>query len=213
MPNQRSKRPKDMFTALRNLSRPQYDQLTTWKMMCPAAGAAPTATCELKPRPDAGGKKDKAVVVDVPKNPDDVCTHEMVTMHLIKESRYLQPLQYKSPEWRRMYTFARNLVEGKSAHAKTQGAEAIAEPGRRRLRGLTAQSVLMTFLVVSSNLRQINSFEQNAARPEERRTKRTRRKTIYNKKHYEPRLAGVREAKGLPPLEGGGSSRVSKPMN
>ena len=153
------------------------------------------------------------MVVNEPDSPDDVCTQEVVTMKLITESRYLQPLQYKSPDWRRMYNHARNLVEGKNAQAKDQGAEAIAESGRRRLRGLTAQSVLMTFLVVSNNLRQIATFDENAERPEERRARTARSKTLYSKLHYIPRLAEDRKARGLPPLEGGGSSRVSRPLN
>ena len=33
MPYEQSERPKDIFTALRNLSRPQYDQLTTWNLI------------------------------------------------------------------------------------------------------------------------------------------------------------------------------------
>jgi hypothetical protein len=173
------------------------------KMMCPAAGLAPTVQCPLKPKSLEGPIKDKPYIAKPPSRPTDVCNQEVVTMSLINDSRWLQKLQYKSREWRRAYAVDRNIVEASNGHAKDEGKEALGASGRRRLRGLAAQQLLITFLVVVANMRKVWSFmrsmEDAPAAIPVRRPSRSRGK--YSAREYEPRIPEVREQLGLPPLE------------
>ena len=188
------------------------------KMMCPAAGISPTAICPLKKRDDVQVDEKKVVILNGPKHPDDVCVQQVTTMELIDESRWLQPIQYMSKEWRDKYSFERNGVEGKNRYIKTPGKEGMGDAGLRLVRGLTAQAFLITFLVVSNNFRAIESFRKDqATKPVTTRKKAAtkasgRARTIYNIKHYEPTTDEVRQALGLGPKVKGAGQRLSKRM-
>ena len=179
------------------------DENGSVKMMCPAAGLAPTVRCPLKPKSLKGPVKDKPTITKPPARPTDVCNQEVVTMSLIKDSRWLQKLQYKSKEWRRVYAVDRNIVEASNGHSKDEGKEALGASGRRRLRGLAAQQVLITFLVVVANMRKVRSFKLSLEdAPAEVATRRpSRSRGRYSAREYEPRIPEVREQFGLPPLE------------
>ena len=81
-----------------------------------------------------------------------------------------------------------------------------------------SRTFLITFLVVSNNMRTIESFENEQATkpaptPKKTTTKASgRARTICSIKHYEPITDEVREALGLGPRVKGRGQRLSKRM-
>jgi hypothetical protein len=72
----------------------------------------------------------------------------------------------------------RNTNEGMNGFLKDPAHEALDEPGRRRIHGVAAQSVLTALLVMAANVRKIRTFlatkaatRIGAARPRRRRTR------------------------------------------
>lgn len=144
-------------------------------VMCPAAGPHPTASCPLKPqsvtlvkrpatvngRKRPGPKPRTRITVaaeSLPKAPDSCCTQESVVIKFDDiVAKYLQAFPYGSPEWE-AHDAMRNTVEGYNGYAKDSAREALAEPGRRRIRGRTAQHLLCAFLIVAANIRKISTF-------------------------------------------------------
>jgi hypothetical protein len=59
-------------------------------------------------------------------------------------ARHRQGLAFGSEEWARAYATYRNTVEGWNGYVKDPAHEALAEPGRRRARGIAAQSLFVT---------------------------------------------------------------------
>ena len=57
-----------------------------------------------------------------------------------------------------MYSTARNTIEGFNGYVKDANHEALDQPGRRRVRGYAAQYLLTAMLIVSANLRKIDTF-------------------------------------------------------
>jgi hypothetical protein len=62
-----------------------------------------------------------------------------------------------------MYASPRNTIEGFNAFLKDPAREALDQPGRRRLRGYTAQYLFAALLVVSANIRKLRTFLSEAA--------------------------------------------------
>ena len=61
-----------------------------------------------------------------------------------------------------------------NGYLKDPAHEALGDPGRRRIHGLAAQSVLVAFLVVAANVRKIRAFM--SSRPGAAPLKRPRRR-------------------------------------
>ena len=57
-----------------------------------------------------------------------------------------------------VYATLRNSVEGMNGLIKDGAHEAVDDPERRRIRGLAAQSVLLSFQLFAANLRKIEEF-------------------------------------------------------
>ena len=98
-----------------------------------------------------------------------------------------------------MYSTARNTIEGFNGYVKDSSYEAFYQPGRRRIRGYTAQYLLTTVLVVSANIRKIRTFLANAGSENEagqlkRKRQPRRRDRLAN---YKP--ASVSASSGDPP--------------
>lgn len=123
-------------------------------------------------------------------------------MFLVDDSRYLQHLQYRGPEWKRTYKVDRNTVESFNAYVKDPGKENLGNSAVRRLRGLAAQQFAVTFLVVSANMRKVFKFRQDMTKTEQQRTPRKpRERNHLSLKKYRVRIAAVREILGLTPVE------------
>ena len=57
----------------------------------------------------------------------------------------------------------RNTIEGWNGYVKDPAHEALAAPGRRRVRGIAAQSIFVALLLMAANFRKIAAFRQMRA--------------------------------------------------
>jgi hypothetical protein len=62
-------------------------------------------------------------------------------------------LPYGSPAWHQTYATLRNTIEGLNGYAKDPARQALAQPGRRRVRGIAAQSLFTALLLIAANIR------------------------------------------------------------
>lgn len=134
------------------------------RMLCPAAGAAPTARCELKAKSQKRATSGRTRIRPpelVLANPPQVCRQQTVTFPPEALNRYGQALPYGSPQWHAAYALLRNAIEGGNGHLKEASGPAIGEPARRRIRGTAAQSVFVALGLFSLNLERIKSFLEN----------------------------------------------------
>lgn len=126
---------------------------------CPALGAHPHLRCPLRP-----SSMDNALgeipVLQPPVEPPKICRQGSVTIAPDIGARHRQDLAYGSETWRRTYATYRNTIEGLNGYAKDTAHESLGSPGRRRVRGIAAQSVFVTFLLMAANFRKITAFRQ-----------------------------------------------------
>jgi hypothetical protein len=126
---------------------------------CPAAGERPQLCCPL--RPEAASRSlGRIPVLAPPADPPAVCVQGSVTIAPDVGARHRQALAYGSETWRSTYAAYRNTTEGANGFLKDAAHESLASPGRRRVRGLAAQSVLCCFLVMAGNIRKIAAFRE-----------------------------------------------------
>lgn len=160
--------------ALRRKSGPDADGYE--RFMCPAQGARPKVRCPLR-------RASLAVVgartVNPPTSPPLLCSQHAITIAPDVAARYAQSLAYGSEEWARHYATLRNTIEGWNGFVKDPAHEALAQPARRRVRGIAAQGVFVTLLIVAANLRKIDTYQnQLVHRDETEARKRARRRRV-----------------------------------
>jgi hypothetical protein len=161
------------------------------KVMCPAEGISATAECPLKAlHPKASKKVDRVVITNAPTGDlPDICAQHVVTMSLSDESRWLQKESYKTQAWQDKYSTDRNVIEGYNGFIKDTGHENLESSGRRRMRGLTAQQFIVTFLIVSANMRKNFAFLRDMDKEESAKPPRKRRRRNHlSLKNYRTRL-------------------------
>ena len=98
-----------------------------------------------------------------PEVPPKVCTQSAVTIAPDIGARHRQDLAFGSADWARTYATYRNTIEGWNGFVKDPAHEALAAPGRRRVRGIAAQSIFVTLLLMAANFRKIATFRQLVA--------------------------------------------------
>ncbi len=126
-------------------------------MRCPSVGRSATLSCPL--RNPVGNVAGRTQVLVVPAHPEEICTYKSsVSFPPTAGAKYRQDLHYGSPEWHAMYSTARNTIEGFNGYVKDANHEALDQPGRRRVCGYAAQYLLTAMLIVSANLRKIDTF-------------------------------------------------------
>ncbi|MGC8498743.1 MAG: hypothetical protein ACP5OV_04500 [Acidimicrobiales bacterium] len=159
--------------ALRRKSGPDADGYE--RFACPALGH-PKVRCELRPTSLlAIGKRP----VTSPETPPLLCSQSASTIAPDVAARHAQSLAYGSEEWARHYATLRNTIEGRNGFAKDPAHEALAQPGRRRVRGIAAQGIFVTLLLVAANLRKIDAHHQQMAKREAvEARKRARRRRV-----------------------------------
>jgi hypothetical protein len=143
----------------RYLLRPKEraDQDGYTPMVCPAAGGSATVFCPLKP--PVGNVAGRSRISIAPSHPDKICTNRSsVSFPPTAGAKYGQSLHFGSPEWHAIYATTRNTIEGFNGYVKDANHDALDQPGRRRVRGQTAQHLFTAILVMSANLRKINTF-------------------------------------------------------
>ncbi len=90
---------------------------------------------------------------------DSICTNSRsVTVPVEAGAKLAQEIQYGSGAWETIYSHDRNTVEGANGFLKDGAHEGIDVPSRRRLRGSTAQFLMIAMLVVTGNLRKLQKF-------------------------------------------------------
>jgi len=99
--------------------------------------------------------------------PPKVCQQETVTVTIEDGAKYRQPLPFGSPEQIDLYNRLRQGTEGVHGTAKDQAKIALANPGRRRVRGWAALQVFSAFLPAETASQRINTFMDNAV-PDEK---------------------------------------------
>lgn len=135
------------------------DERGNYPMRCPASGPSRTLECPLKPgqKPLKAGKV-ALPVLHPPKAPGPICSNgTSVKFHVNDGGKYEQHHRYKSPEWQRIHSYGRQVIEsfnGSLKHADNELADASA----RRLRGEVGQAFLALLGVVATNASRIEEW-------------------------------------------------------
>lgn len=195
----------------------------TQRWGCPASGAHPAIMCANKPRseedkfiggPVLGVRLKDRIYPDPSTQTSDIwpkpCRQESVTVNTrpvfgevspgddetqnVAAARYAQDLIFGTDEHTDTYNVLRQSQEGFHGFAKDDAYEALGTPGKRRVRGLAAQSLFAAFLLAAAGIRKIRRFLSNAI-PDERGDlyiKRVTRTGDHATTHYPPGTPGAR---------------------
>ena len=129
------------------------------RFSCPAL--AGHLCCAL--RAPSRGAVGAIPVLNPPRRPDKVCTQSSITIAPDVGARYRQDLAFESPQWARTYATYRNTIEGFNGYVKDTAHESLHSPGRRRVRGIAAQSVFVALLLMAANVRKIAAYRNLVA--------------------------------------------------
>jgi hypothetical protein len=145
------------------------------RLSCPAAGHHPGLICPLR-QASLSPRDGRPKVLQPPPEPPRLCTQTAITIAPDIGARYRQDLPYGSPAWHACYATLRNTIEGLNGYAKDTAHQALAQPARRRVRGITAQSIFTALLMIAANIRKIRAWRALTARDQARITQRARRR-------------------------------------
>ncbi len=145
------------------------------RLSCPATGKHPGLICPLR----AGSlspRDGRPKILQPPQEPPRICRQTAITTAPGTGARYRQDLPYASPAWHARYATLRNTIEGLNGYVKDTAHEALAQPARRRVRGIAAQSVFTALLLTAANIRKIRAWR--ALTPDDKDTiaRRARRR-------------------------------------
>jgi hypothetical protein len=146
------------------------------RLTCPAAGPAPLVKCANKPdseKPRPTRQANHRHVTDARlrilppadisgDNKPRVCGQGSIAVSPLDGAKVRQSLPYGSDQHTDLYNTLRQSQEGMHGFAKDEAHEALAAPGRRRVRGKAAQSVFAAFLLAAASIRKIRTFLANA---------------------------------------------------
>ena len=139
------------------------------RLTCPALGRHPALMCPLR----AGSlspRDGRAKALQPPAEPPRICRQTAITIAPDTGARYRQDLPYGSPAWHKTYATLRNTIEGLNGLVKDPAHEALAQPARRRVRGIAAQSIFTALLLMAANIRKIRAWRALTARDKARIT-------------------------------------------
>jgi hypothetical protein len=148
------------------------------RLSCPAAGPAPRLICPLREE-SLTPRDGRAKVLDAPADPPRICRQSAITIAPDTGARHRQDLPFASPAWQHHYATLRNTIEGLNGFIKDPAREALAQPARRRIRGIAARAIFTALLLMAANLRKIRAWRARTAqhqattattRPRRRRT-------------------------------------------
>jgi hypothetical protein len=171
------------------------------RVLCPASDGAYTGRCELKPRSikNTDTKLTRIPVTDELRlAPPKVCRQQSITVPPDAAAKLRHNLDYGLPEWSTTYHGLRNSVEGMNGVAKNGAYAALADPTRRRIRGVMAQSIFTALLIMATSINQIDSFLKNA-RPDSEGTLRRPRKRRRASRPLSDWSPSVTQRSGAPP--------------
>jgi hypothetical protein len=145
------------------------------RLSCPAAGHRPRLICPLR-QASTSPRDGRPKVLQPPAEPPRICTQTAITIAPDIGARYRQDLPYGSPAWHKTYATLRNTIEGLNGYAKDPAHQALAQPARRRVRGIAAQSLFTALLLMAANIRKIRAWRALTTRDKARITQRARRR-------------------------------------
>ena len=128
------------------------------RFMCPATGPRPKVRSAL--RPTSLSALGKRTTLAPPSDPPALCRQSAITIAPDVGARHAQSLAFGSESWAAHYATLRNTIEGWNGFAKDPAHEALGQSARRRVRGIAAQGILITFLYVAANLRKIDTHHR-----------------------------------------------------
>jgi hypothetical protein len=115
-------------------------------------------------------------VLQPPEEPPKICTQTAITIAPGTGARYRQDLPYGTPAWHARYATLRNTIEGLNGYVKDPARQALAQPGRRRVRGIAACSLFTALLLIAANIRKIRAWPAFTATATTSITRRERRR-------------------------------------
>ena len=145
------------------------------RLSCPAAGHHPGLICPQR-QASRSPRDGRPKVLQPPPEPPRLRTQTAITIAPDTGARYRQDLPYGSPAWHARYATLRNTIKGLNGYAKDTAHQALAQPARRRVRGITAQSIFTALLMIAANIRKIRAWRALTARDQARITRRARRR-------------------------------------
>jgi len=145
------------------------------RLSCPALGPRPAIMCPLR-QPSLSPRDGRPKVLQPPQEPPRLCRQTAITIAPGIGARYRQDLPYGSPAWHKRYATLRNTIEGLNGYAKDPAHEALAQPARRRVRGIAAQSIFTALLLMAANIRKIRAWPAQAPGEKDSNARRARRR-------------------------------------
>ena len=127
------------------------------RLSCPAAGHHPGLICPLR-QASLTPRDGRPKVLQPPQERPRLCRQTAITIAPDVGARYRQDLPYGSPAWHARYATLRNTIEGLNGYAKDPARQALAQPARRRVRGIAAQSIFTALLLMAANIRKIRAW-------------------------------------------------------
>jgi len=126
---------------------------------CPATAKNPKLCCPLRPE-TATKALGEIPVLSPPLIPPAICCQGSITIAPDIGARHRQDLAFGSEIWHDTYASYRNTIEGANGYLKDTAHQALANPDRRRVRGIAAQSLFCGLLAAAANVRKIAAFRQ-----------------------------------------------------
>jgi hypothetical protein len=145
------------------------------RLSCPAAGHRPGLMCPLR-QASRSPRDGRPKVLQPPPEPPKICTQTAITIAPDTGARHRQDLPYGSPAWHKTYATLRNTIEGLNGYVKDPAHQALAQPARRRVRGIAAQPVFTALLLMAASIRKIRAWRALTASDQTRITRRARRR-------------------------------------
>jgi hypothetical protein len=145
------------------------------RLSCPALGTHPGLMCPLR-EASLSPRDGRPKVLRPPEEPPKLCRQTAITIPPDAGVRYRQDLPYGTPAWHARYATLRNTIEGLNGYAKDPAHQALAQPGRRRVRGIAAQSIFTALLLIAANIRKIRAWRALTASDKARAAQRARRR-------------------------------------
>jgi hypothetical protein len=145
------------------------------RLSCPALGGHPRLICPLR-KASLSPRDGRPKVLQPPEEPPKICRQTAITIAPGTGARYRQDLPYGSPAWHKSYATLRNTIEGLNGYAKDPAHQALAQPGRRRVRGIAACSLFTALLLTAANIRKIRAWRALTTDSKIRITRRARRR-------------------------------------
>ena len=145
------------------------------RLSCPATGSHPGLICPLR-KTSLSPRDGRPKVLQPPQELPRLCRQTAITIAPGTGARYRQDLPYGSPTWHARYATLRNTTEGLNGYAKDPAHQALAQPGRRRVRGIAAQPVFTALLLIAASIRKIRAWRALTASGKARTTRRARRR-------------------------------------